>query len=721
MFARTPGPPRIRTTRSRYDVGQLDTVRVMDATETRPADEYLWLEDVEGDAALDWVRERNARAEAVLFADPNFERVRTSTLEVLEAEDRIDHPSRHGDVVHNFWTDAAHRRGLLRRTTWDDYTSGSPTWETILDIDALCAAEDESWVFAGSATRRPDRRRALIALSPGGSDATVTREFDLVEKRFVPESEGGFVRPLAKGNLTWIDADTVYVTSDFGPGSLTRSGYPRTVRRWRRGTPMADAEIVFEGDVSDVAVGVSVASMPGNLHHVVVRAPEFFTTHTALLRDGNVIPVGVPDDAGVGFHERWVFISPRSDYARAHSGGEQAFPSGSLLVADIDGFLDGSSPLTALFTPTATTSLGGFTCTRHRVVLDVLDDVRDVLSVATPPVDIGGEWSIDLLSGVPEVWTLSASAVDGAERDDVWLSGSDFITPESLYVMSLDDDAPPALIRQAPARFDATDITIEQHFVASTDGTRIPYFVVGSNAALATTDGSSATLLTGYGGFEIPRVAGYSAVIGRSWISAGGVYVLANIRGGGEYGPAWHRAGLREKRPRVFEDFEAVARAIIDRGITSPSRLGISGGSNGGLLVGNMYVRTPELFGAVVCQVPLLDMARFHLLLAGASWMAEYGDPDDPTDWAYLQGYSPYHLVDPLAEYPPILLTTSTRDDRVHPGHARKMAVLLEQHGKDVTYWENMEGGHGGAADASQQATMQALIFTFLRNRLMSD
>jgi prolyl oligopeptidase len=680
-------------------------------------DENLWLEDVEGDDALAWVRERNARAEATLFVDPGFEQVRVSTLDVLEADDRIAYPSRHGDMVHNFWTDADHRRGLLRRTSWDDYREGDPMWETILDIDALCEAEDESWVFHGSSTRRPDRRRALIELSPGGSDATVTREFDLIEKRFVPESEGGFVRPLAKGSLTWIDDDTVYVASDFGPGSLTRSGYPRTVRRWTRGTPIADAEIVFEGLESDVAVGVAVSTIAGFQHHVFEQAPDFFTTKTAILRNGQPRTVAVPDDAEVRFHERWIFISPRSDFER----DGRSFAAGSLLVTDIDGFLAGASALTPIFTPTPTASLGGFTCTRRRVVLDVLDDVRDVLSVAVPPDDVGGEWTVEPLAGAPDAWTLSATAVDGAERDDIWLVGTDFVTPETLSVMSLIDDQPPEQLRQAPARFDASDIEIEQHFATSMDGTRVPYFVVGSSDALQAVDGSRATLLSGYGGFEVPRTAAYSAVIGRSWLTGGGVYVLANIRGGGEYGPAWHRAGLREKRPRVYEDFEAVARAIIDRGISSPERLGISGGSNGGLLVGNMYIRTPELFGAVVCQVPLLDMARYHLLLAGASWMAEYGDPDNPDDWAYLEGYSPYHLVDPAADYPPILLTTSTRDDRVHPGHARKMAARLEASGHDVTYWENIEGGHGGAADAGQQATMQALIFTFLRNRLMTS
>lgn len=688
-------------------------------------DENLWLEDIEGAEALGWVRMQNQRAESASFGRADFERIRADTLAVLEADDRIAYPSRHDDLVHNFWTDANNRRGLLRRTTWDDYRRGDPDWETILDLDALGEAEGESWVFHGSTTRRPDRRRALVELSPGGSDASVTREFDLFDLRFVPADEGGFVRPLAKGGLTWIDDDTVYVTSDFGAGSLTTSGYPRTVRRWRRGAPIAEAEIVFEGDESDVAAGVSVSTMPGFEHHVFERAPDFFSSRTWILPagasdDDEPIRVDVPDDADVSVHERWIFVSPRSDL----NHGDDTFAGGSLLVTDIVGFLAGTSPLTAVFTPTATMSLVGFTCTRDHIVLNVLEDVRNSLSVTTFSATddaSAGEWSIRPLVGAPDVWTVSASAVDSSERNDVWLVGSDFVTPETLSVVSLTGDAEPEPLRRAPSRFDSEGIGIEQHFVSSADGTRVPYFVVGTREALATTDGSCPTLLTGYGGFEIPRLAAYSAVVGRSWLADGSVYAVANIRGGGEYGPAWHRAGRREKRPRVYEDFEAVARDLADRGITSPPRLGISGGSNGGLLVGNMYIRTPELFGAVVCQVPLLDMERYHLLLAGASWMAEYGNPDDPADREYLRGYSPYHLIDPDIVYPPILLTTSTRDDRVHPGHARKMAARLISYEHDVTYWENVEGGHGGAADAAQQATMQALIFTFLRDRLMSS
>lgn len=692
------------------DFGLGTVVAVTD--ETTP-DELLWLEEVEGDDALAWVRSRNAESEAAFFGTAWFDRIRTDTLGVLEADDRIASPSLHGDVVYNFWTDADHRRGLLRRTDWDAYRRGEERWETVLDIDALGRAEGESWVFHGSSTRRPDRTRALIDLSPGGSDASVTREFDLVAKRFVPEAEGGFVRPLSKGGLTWIDDDTVYVTGDFGPGSLTRSGYPRTVRRWRRGTPIEESEVVFEGEESDVAVGVSVSTLPGYEHHVFERAPDFFTSRTWILQGDELVAIDVPDDAEVRVHERWVFVSIRSDLAV----GDAVHPSGSLLVADLDGFLAGTSTLAPLFVPLPTQALDGFTCTRSRVVVNVLDDVRNVVSVAVPPASPDGDWTLEPLD-TPDVWTLAVAAVDSSERDDVWLVGADFVTPETISIVSVSDGSPPELVRQAPSRFDAADVVIEQHFAVSADGTRVPYFVVGAADRVASTDGTVPTLLTGYGGFEVPRVAAYSAVVGRSWLADGGVYVLANLRGGGEYGPAWHRAALRERRPRVYEDFEAVARAIIDRGLTSPSRLGISGGSNGGLLVGNMYVRTPELFGAVVCQVPLLDMQRYHLLLAGASWMAEYGDPDDPDDWAYLETYSPYHLIDADAEYPPMLLTTSTRDDRVHPGHARKMAARLLAASKHVTYWENVEGGHGGAADATQQATMQALIFSFLRTHL---
>lgn len=682
-------------------------------TDTERADD-LWLEEVDSDIALAWVSEHNAEAEATWFGTAEFDRIRASTLEVLEADDRIAFPMRRGDVVYNFWTDANHPRGILRRTTWNHYQAGEPDWELVLDVDALCDAENESWVFHGFEVLPAGGDRALIALSPGGGDASVTREFDLVSCEFVAADRDGFIRPLAKGSLTWIDADTVYVAHDFGPDSLTRSGYPRTIRKWTRGAALDAADLVFEGDPDDVAVAATVRRCGTVEHHIVERAPDFFTTNSSILHNGSFVVIDVPDDADVDVYNNWVFITPRSRYAH----GASVFAPGSLVVADLDEFLSGTAAPVSLFEPSPTRALSGMALTPQRVVIEVLDDVRSTVLLATPPSVDDASWRVEPAVGVPAEWTVSTSAVDSATSNDLWMVGSDFTTPESLYINSAVGDSPPALLRQAPARFDATGLVTEQRFATSSDGTRIPYFIVGSTQALSSAATSRPTLLTAYGGFELPRVAAYSAVIGRSWLNDGGLYVLANIRGGGEYGPQWHRAGVRDQRPRVYEDFEAVARALLESGMTTPSQLGISGGSNGGLLVGNMYVRAPELFGAVVCQVPLLDMERYHLLLAGASWMAEYGDPDQPDDWAFLKTFSPYHLVQAEAHYPPMLLTTSTRDDRVHPGHARKMAALLERMGHDVTYWENIEGGHGGAADAGQQATMQALIWSFLRAQL---
>ncbi|MEO1064507.1 MAG: prolyl oligopeptidase family serine peptidase [Actinomycetota bacterium] len=677
----------------------------MDDTELH--DPHLWLEEVEGADALDWVRARNAEAEAHLMADPRFAELRSSVLEILEAEDRIDRPTVHGDRVHNFWTDADHPRGLLRRTSWDDWSGGSPTWETILDVDALGAAEGESWVFHGSSTRTPDRRRALIALSPGGSDASVTREFDLVHLRFVPEEEGGFVRPLGKGSCTWTDDDTVYVMAEVGPDSMTRSGYPRQVRRWTRGEPLEAAEVVFEGDVDDISVFAAVDTYPGHPNHVFRRALDFYTAEYHLLVDGHPRRIEVPTHVDVGLHGPWTTFDNRKHWEL----GDTTHPPGCLLVAPTAEVMAGHIEPIAVFIPTPERALAGITWTRTRLVLTVMEDVRTRAEVATPPP--AGDWSLAPLDGAPDVWTLGVGAVDGDELDDLWISGNDLVTPETLARQRLGE--PAEVLRRAPLRFDAGDLTVTQHFARSDDGTRVPYFEVSSAGG----DGPRPTLLGGYGGFEVPRLPNHAPVLGRAWLSAGHTYVLANIRGGGEYGPSWHQAGLREHRHRVYEDFEAVARDLIDRGVTTPSQLGCSGGSNGGLLVGNMYVRSPELWGAIVCQVPLLDMRRYHLLLAGASWMAEYGDPDDPDDWAFLRRWSPYQLVDPAVEHPPILLTTSTRDDRVHPGHARKMAALLTDLGKDVTYWENTEGGHGGAADAGQAATMQALVYTYLHQRLV--
>ncbi len=674
------------------------------------ADPFLWLEDVDGDAAIEWVKARNAETEADLFVDPAFEPLRQATLEVLEADDRIPMPSRHGTTVYNFWTDSEHRRGLIRRTTWDAYVDKEEAWETVLDIDALAIEEDQSWVYKGSITRRPDRIRTLVDLSPGGGDATTTREFDLVTERFVPPEEGGFVRPLSKGSLHWIDDDTVYVASDFGPDTMTTSGYPRTIRRWPRAMPIEDAPVVFEGAEGDVSVSAWVGTLPGHRHHFFRRSLDFYTSRTWILLDGGVgdpIEIETPIDCKVEVREQWLLVHPRISWT---IDGGATYAAGSLLAIDIDEFLAGKREFTVVFEPTATASLGWYGFSRNHLLLSILEDVRDRIEVATP----ADGWRRRPLAGQPAVWSVGAGPLEPDDNDDLLVSGNDFLTPASLYVTSATSDGEPQLLRQSPSHFDASAFDTTQHFATSADGTRIPYFIVRADGR-----DPAPTVLGGYGGFEVSRQPAYSGVLGRSWLAAGGTYVLANIRGGGEYGPAWHQAGLRENRHRVYEDFEAVARDLVDHGVTTPRQLGCIGGSNGGLLVGNMYVRSPELWGAIVCQVPLLDMRRYHRLLAGASWMAEYGDPDIDEDWAFLQTYSPYHLVEKDRVYPPLLLTTSTRDDRVHPGHARKMAARLLELGHEVDYWENIEGGHGGAADASQAAVMSALAYTFFQRHLM--
>ncbi|MET7398121.1 prolyl oligopeptidase family serine peptidase [Dactylosporangium sp. NPDC005572] len=666
-------------------------------TETiTPDDEYLWLEDVAGDEALAWVRARNAETTAALTGGDRFTGLRDGIRTVLDADDRIPMIAWHGERVYNLWKDAEHPRGLWRRTTLEEYRSAEPRWETVLDLDALAAAEGENWVWQGADYLRPGERRCLVSLSRGGADAAVVREFDLVALEFVTD---GFTLPEAKSDVSWIDEDHIYVGTDTGAGSMTSSGYPRQVRRWKRGTPLTDAELIFEGEADDVSVRASTdPSAPGH-RAVIRRSTDFFHARRHLLRDGDLTELDVPDDAGVDVHREWLLIRVRTDWPVAGV----THPAGSLLVANLDDYLAGGRDLTVLFTPDPHTSLSYADWTRSGLILVLLADVQSRLELLTHEA---GQWRRTVLGselGQTDVWHTNADT-----DDQYLLLSSGFTLPPTLRHGVL-GGAGPTILKQGPAYFDADGITTRQFFATSADGTQVPYFVVGRPEA-----GPGPTLLSGYGGFEVSRVPAYSAIVGRGWLARGGTYVVANIRGGGEYGPQWHRAALRELRPRAYEDFAAVAADLVERGITTRAQLGIEGGSNGGLLMGVMLTRYPELFGAIVCAVPLLDMKRYHLLLAGASWMAEYGDPDDPDDWAYLRLFSPYQNVRAAVPYPPVLITTSTRDDRVHPGHARKMVALLRAEGKDVTYYENIEGGHGGAADNAQLAFKWALAFEFL-------
>jgi len=664
-------------------------------------DPYLWLEDVTGQEALDWVRARNAETLAELSGSARFAELRDGIRQVLDSDDRIPFVARRGGYLYNFWQDAENPKGLWRRTTLDEYRRDQPGWEILLDVDALARAEGENWVWQGATVLRPGGYRiALVHLSSGGADASVVREFDVEQRRFVAD---GFTLPEAKTDVGWIDADRIYVGTDFGPGSLTTSGYPRLVKEWRRGTPLAQAQTVFEGKAEDVGVGASHDPTEGFERDLVSRMIDFFRSELYLRDDDGLIRIDVPEDANVDVHREWLLIRTRSPW----QVGSASYPAGVLLAARLDAYLAGERDLTVLFEPDEHTSLSYYSWARDRLILVMLRDVRSMLAVLTPT---SGQWQRSELPGVPDYAQADIVEADPYDSTEYMLLASGFIQPGTLSYGHVGGDSEP--IKRAPSFFDATSMSVRQFFATSADGTQVPYFVVGSS------DGPAPTLLTGYGGFEISLTPSYSGVVGRGWLARGGTYVVANLRGGGEYGPQWHRSATKEHRHLVYEDFAAVAKDLIERGITTPDRLGIEGGSNGGLLMGVMLTRYPEMFGAIVIQVPLLDMRRYHELLAGPSWMAEYGDPREPTQWEYMRPYSPYQNVSAEAQYPPVLLITSTRDDRVHPGHARKMTALLGETGHEVSYYENIEGGHGAAADNEQRALKAALVYEFLWRKL---
>jgi prolyl oligopeptidase len=669
-------------------------------------DPWLWLEDVDSDRALAWVRERNLESEGELAALPGYAPLRARLKTILDSRDRIPYVGHHAGRFYNFWRDADHERGIWRRTTLDEYRKQAPAWETVLDMDALARDEGENWVWAGVTFLEPQGTRCLVSLSRGGGDAHVVREFDVATLAFVDD---GFTVTEAKTSAGWIDADTLFVATDFGPDSMTTSGYPRIVKAWRRGTPLDQATLVYAAQPDDLSVSAWQDPTPGHERQFVLRQIDFYSSEL-FLRDpasGRLTPVAKPLDANAFALRGQLVVDLRSDWVVEG----RTWPQGALLAIDIDRFLAGARDFDALFEPSPTTSLDGMAATRNALFLTILDNVKNRI-VEWRRADDG--WRRRDVPA-PGIGALHVSAVDEYESDQAFLTVTDFLTPSSLYLMEAGSDER-ELLKSMPAFFDAAPYAVSQFAARSPDGTDVPYFVVMRKDAPL--DGSHPTLLYGYGGFEVSLTPFYSGTTGEAWLAQGGVYVLANIRGGGEFGPRWHQAALKENRQRAFDDFLAVAEDVIRRGITQPRHLGIMGGSNGGLLVGAALTQRPDLFGAVACQVPLLDMRRYHELLAGASWIGEYGNPDEPDEWDYIARYSPYQNVMPGKTYPRVLFTTSTRDDRVHPGHARKMAALMRDQGHDVLYWENTEGGHAGAANNEQTATMWALTYTFLLSQL---
>jgi prolyl oligopeptidase len=680
------------------------------ADQAATGDPWLWLEDIHGTRSMEWVKQENARTQARFASDASFDKTRDAILQVLDSDARIPYVNRMGGELYNFWRDKTHPRGVWRRTTLAEYRKAEPKWEVLLDIDALNKAEGKRWVFKGVQCLKPAFERCLVSLSPDGGDAVAVREFSIPKKAFV---KGGFELPVAKSDVGWIDEDTIYVGTDFGPGSMTASSYPRIVKEWKRGTPLSAAATVHEGKHDDLAVSAFHDRTPGYERDFVSVAKDFFHSELFLRHGGKLTRLDVPTDADANAHREWLLVQTRSPW----TVGGATYPSGALLAIRFDDFIAGKREFTVLFKPDQHTALSSYAWTRNHLILDVLDDVKSRLEVLTPPRMAGADdgWHPEVLPGAPALSTVSVIDTDPDHSDEYWLDVAGFLTPASLERGVL-GSTPAETIKQEPAFFDASKFTVSQHFVTSKDGTRVPYFEIAPKGIKL--DGANRTLLYGYGGFEVSLVAPYSGSIGRAGLDRGGVYVVANIRGGGEYGPRWHKAALKANRPRAYEDFAAVAQDLIKRGVTSPGHLGAEGGSNGGLLMGNMLTMYPQLFGAIACEVPLLDMKRYSHLSAGASWMAEYGNPDT-ADWNFIKTFSPYQNVKKDGHYPPVLFYTATSDDRVGPVQARKMAAKMQAQGHpDVWFYENLEGGHGAGADNQQSAHMHAMAYDFLWDQL---
>jgi len=669
-------------------------------------DPFLWLEDVQGERAMDWVRQQNQRSLGSLQSDPRYQRLHDAALRIVEARDRIAVPSFRGSAIENFWQDSAHVRGIWRRTTLDRYRSSDPRWTIVLDVDSLTKAEGANWVYRGANCLQPAERRCLVTLSDGGKDATTIREFDRETRAFIP---GGFVFPESKGGVTWLDENTLLVSRDFGPGTLTSSGYPFVTKLLRRGQALADAREVYRGQPTDVSAGIFVIRDADGAPQLTIasRGLDFYESEYFLVRDDwTRVPLPVP--ARVSFRslvQGQLVFTTESDW--------RGFRKGDLLAFDLAELK--RDPATAapylILSPGPRDAIQGTSSTRNRLLVNMTENVRGAIySFAYAG---GKQWTRAKVA-LPENATLGIGSASRLS-DDVFFTASSYLTPSSLFLGNAATGRADR-IRSTPERFDASNLMVEQHEATSADGTKVPYFVTRPKSLRF--DGNNPTLLYGYGGYQVSLLPGYNATLGKLWLEDGGVYVVANTRGGGEFGPEWHQAAQGKNRQRAHEDFIAVARDLIARGITSPRRLGIMGGSQGGLFMGVAMTQHPELFNAAVIQVPLFDMMRFHKLLAGASWIAEYGNPDVAQEREWIMQYSPYQAIQAGKKYPEAFIHTSTKDDRVHPGHARKAAAKLESLGYPVLFYENTDGGHSAAANLRESARRLALEYTYLARKL---
>ena len=667
------------------------------------SDPYLWLEEVEDPKALEWVETRNKESLEVISSQPDYNALYEKNLEILNSTDRIAEPAIRGEFVYNFWQDQQYQRGIWRRAHLENYLSGNPDWEILLNIDELSEKDGEKWVFKGASGLYPDYNKFLVSLSKGGGDAIIIREFDVRSKSFV---ENGFYLPEAKGGASWIDENTLMVSTDFGEG-VTTSGYPTQVKIWKRGTKPENAREVYKGLETDMGIWGYAQQNPEKVYQLITRRTSFYSGDYFFIEKGKTIKLDVPDDIELNTIFKGQAIFQLKSEWRVNG---QNFPQGAVISISYYDLLDGKKNFELVIQPDERSSVTEISNTKDWLLVNMLVNVKSELFA----LRYKNGWEKKKIDA-PDFGNLSLGSADQFSNK-YFFNFQNFLKPNTLY---FGDAATGEImkVKSLPSWFPTENYEVQQFEAVSKDGTRIPYFVVHQKSMEL--DGNNPTLLYAYGGFEVPQLPRYSAVTGVSWLEKGGVYVLANLRGGGEFGPKWHQAGLKENRQRVFDDFYAVAEDLIDKKITSPKKLGIYGGSNGGLLVGVAFTQRPDLYNAVVCAVPLLDMKRYNKLLAGASWMAEYGNPDIPEEWEYISKYSPYQNLKKGINYPEVFFTTSTRDDRVHPGHARKMVAKMQDMGYKIYYFENTEGGHAGASTNEQRARMNAQIYSYLQMKLM--
>ncbi len=667
------------------------------------SDPYIWLEEVLDEKALDWARAQNKLSDEALTTLPAYTELRDRFNEVLNDRERIIYPGITGDYSYNLWKDEKNERGLWRRMPKKDYLAGKETWETVLDLDQLSAAEGKKWVFGGASWLGPENRYCLLYLSDGGKDESFIREFDAVEKKFVV---GGFSIPESKGSVTWVDRDQILVATGYGAGTMTSSGYPAIAKLWKRGEDPATAVTLHQTDTTNMGVFVSGGEYNGKQYVFLNENVGFYESITYILTPDGLKQLDIPRDAETsGMFREQLLLYLQSDWSLSGN----TYKKGTLVSCNLQSFIAGMPEVKTLYEPGERESFAGVMTTLDFIVIATMENVQGKLRIMRP----AGEGWVTEAVPVPGFGTVGLAGSDD-RSNEYFFTFSNPITPTTLFY---GDGKEIKAIRKQKDYFDASNVQIVQNEAISKDGTKIPYFIV--HPADMAYDSSNPTLVYAYGGFNSATRPGYSSLTGIGWLEKGGIYVIANIRGGGEFGPEWHHSALREKRQNAYDDLFAVAEDLIRLKISTPERMGFYGWSNGGLLAGVAMTQRPDLWNAVVIGAPLLDMMRYNKLLAGASWMDEYGNPDVPEDWAFISKYSPYQNVKKDVKYPTPLFITSTRDDRVHPGHARKMAAKMIDMGHPLYYHETIEGGHGASSTNSQEAEMRALMYTYLQKQLM--